>query len=118
MEIKIPKQYLSVDIPSLNDYLDSRHQNKLNTESLRQEIMQDIENWSMLSVDMWTWERDESYRKMHQKEIEKTQIEYYEYLINQTKMDDKTKKDMIWKYGTGRTESEWLQFAKNSKWGD
>lgn len=110
MEIKIPKQ-LTVKVSSLDDYLNLKYQYKMNTESLRQEVLIDIENWYIQNKDLWEWERNENYRKTISEQIQKAKLSYYTILVNQSGLDEKTQRDMILKYGTGRTEDEWEDYA-------
>lgn len=109
MEIERPKE-LTVKVNSLSDYLNSKYSFKQNTESLRREMLFDIENWYMQNVDLWSWERDESYRKFILEQIQKTKLEYYTVLVNQSGLDEKTQRDLIYKYKTDRTEDEWKNF--------
>ena len=100
MRLEKPKE-LAVKMNSLADYLDSKYQYKMNTESLRQEILVDIENWYMQNENLWTFERDENYRKNISKQIEQSKLSYYTNLVHQSGLDDKTQRDMILKYKMG-----------------
>jgi hypothetical protein len=104
--IEKPKE-LTVKMNSLSDYLNSKYQWRMNTESLRQEVLVDIENFCMQNRDLWSWERDENYRKAISELIEKTKLNYYTVLVNQSGLDEKEQRDLIMKYGTGITEDEW-----------
>jgi hypothetical protein len=104
--IEKPKE-LTVKVNNLDDYLNSKYQYRLNTEVLRQELLMDIENWYLQNKDLWEWERNENYRKSIREQIRNAQLNYYTILVNQSGLDEKTQRDMISKYGTGRTENEW-----------
>lgn len=110
MGIEIPKK-LIVNLNSLDDYLNSKYLYKTNTESFRQAVLTDIENWYMQNKDLWEWERNENYRKTILEQIQKTKLNYYIILVNQSGLDKKTQRDMILKYGTGRTENEWKDYV-------
>jgi hypothetical protein len=110
MGIEKPKE-LTVKVNNLDDYLNSKYQYKMNTESLRQEVLIDTEKCYMQNIDLWEWERNENYRKSISEEIQKDKLNYYTILVNQSGLDEKTQIDMIWKYGTGRTEDEWKDYV-------
>jgi hypothetical protein len=109
MKIEKPNE-ITVKVNSLDDYLNSKYQYKMNTESLRQEVLMDIENWYTQNKDLWEWERNENYRKTISEQIQKTKFNYYRILVNQSGLDEETQRDMILKYGTGRTENEWKDY--------
>jgi hypothetical protein len=46
MGIEKPKE-LTVKVDGLDDHLNSKYQYKMNTESLRQEVLMGIEKWYM-----------------------------------------------------------------------
>jgi hypothetical protein len=109
MKIEKPNE-ITVKVNSLDDYLNSKYQYKMNTESLRQEVLMDIENWYTQNKDLWEWERNENYRKTISEQIQKTKFNYYRILVNQSGLDEETQRDMILKYGTGRNEDEWKDY--------
>jgi hypothetical protein len=106
MGIERPNE-LSVKVNSLEDYLKSKYLYKMNTENTRREMLVDIENWHMQNKDHWIWERDENYRKSILEQIERDKLNFYTILVHQSGLDEKTQRDMILKWGTGKTEDEW-----------
>ncbi len=110
MEIKKPNE-LTVKVSNLDDFINSKYQYKMNTESLRQEVLFDIENWIMQNKDVWSWERNESYRKSILEYIETTKLHYYTVLVNQSGLDDKIQRDMILKYFSDKNEEEWKSYV-------
>jgi hypothetical protein len=60
---------------------------------------------------LWQCERNENYRKSISGQIQKAKLNYYTILVNQSCLDEKTQRDMILKYGTGRTEDEWKDYV-------
>ena len=97
MEITISNE-LRFTVNSLDDYLNSKYQFKPNTESLRHEVLIDIENWYMSNRDLWEWERNGNYRKSIIEQIQNVKLIYYTSLINQSGLDEKTQRDLILKY--------------------
>jgi len=110
MKIEKPSK-ITVKANNLDDYLNSKYQYKMNTESLRQEVLMDIENWYMQNKDFWEWKRNENYRKSITEQIQKAKLNCYTILVNQSGLDEKTQRDMILKYGTGRNEDEWKEYV-------
>lgn len=110
MKIEKPNE-ITVKVSNLDDYLNSKYQYEMNTESLRQEVLMDIENWYMQNKDFWEWERNENYRKSITEQIQKAKLNYYTILVNQSGLDEKTQRDMILKYRTGRNEDEWEEYV-------
>jgi hypothetical protein len=89
MGIEKPKE-LTVKVNNLDDYLNSKCQYKMNTESLRQEVLMDIEKWYMQNKNLWEWERNENYRKSIYEQIQNAKLNYYTILVNQSGLDEKT----------------------------
>jgi hypothetical protein len=110
MRIEKPKE-LTVKVDNLDDYLNSKYLYKMNTESLRQEVLMDIEKWHMQTIDLWEWERNQNYRKSISEQIQKAKLNYYTLLVNQSGLYEKTQRDMISKYFTSRTENEWKDYV-------
>lgn len=112
MKIEKPNE-LRVNVNNLTDYLKSKYLCKMNTESLRQEVLMDIQNWYMQNIDLWEWDRNKNYQKSISEQIEKAKLNYYTILVNQSGLDEKTQRDMILKYGTGRNEDEWKNYVSS-----
>lgn len=112
MEIHKPKD-LSIDInEKLNVFLNSKYKYKLNTEILRQNVLNDVEKISLQNIDSYSWNNDDIYRKRISDENENSKLHYYTILINQSGLDDKTQYDMILKFKTGKSEDEWKIISK------
>ena len=107
--VKLEKpEKVIVDALSLTAYLNSKYQFRMNTESVRQEVLLDIENWYMQKRNIHDWGSNESYRKAILQTIANTKLTYYTSLVNQSGLDEKTQRDLILKHKTGKTESEWI----------